>query len=107
MIEATDLNLITYVIRIKPHVKICKSSNLDANGIYYYAIEPEKGQANYLCTLGKKIPITMDIALAEIYHSGADAGHQSKFLTWQEATHCTVHPVSRKIFFEATLKGLR
>jgi len=107
MTVANDLSLITYVIKIKPHNKICKHSNLDPNITYYYAIEREHSVTNYLVALGKKIPITRHLSQAEIYDSGADAGHKSRFLTWSEATLCTVHPVSRKIFFEAHLKGLR
>lgn len=109
MIESSDLNLLTYVIRIRPHVKLCErlgvGVDLDPNNIYYYAIERETNdiiQINYTV-----IRVTEDIALAEIFETGKDAEIIGKTLTVQEATMATVHPVSRKIFFEASLKGLR
>lgn len=107
MIEAPDLNLIAYVIKITPHKKLCELTRgeLDQNDTYYHAIILEKNdiiQVNH-----NIIRITQDLALAEVYGTGAIAKRVSKTLTLLERTNATVHPVSTKVFFEAHLKGLR
>ena len=105
--ETADLNLLTYVIKIKPHTKACVRSDikLDPNGTYYYAIEREKNFV--LMHYGKGIRLTTELIYAEIFDSGTTARKAGKDLTIQEVTLATVHPVSSKPFFEACLKGLR
>lgn len=105
--EVADLSLITYVIKIKPHTKACERSDIKIHPdqTYYYAIEREKNFA--ITHYGKSIRITTELMFAEIFDSGADAGKVGKDLTIRELTLASVHPVSRKVFFEASLKGLR
>ena len=105
--ELADLELLTYVIKIKPHVNICKRFDLDPDRTYYHAIKREGDNNDAILYYSKAIRITDDLALAEIYETGADAKRVSKTLEIQEVTRTSVHPVSSKIFFEATLMGLR
>lgn len=107
MAETTDLSLITYVVRIRLHVKLCAmvGVDFDPNNVYYHAIKREEN--DFIQVNNVVMRITDDLALAEIYESGARAQKFSKALTISERTNATVHPVSRKIFFEASLKGLR
>jgi len=105
--EVADLNLITYVIKIIPHNRICKNMDLDPNATYYYAIEREGEKNDAIVHFGNVIRWTSDIRLAEIFETGADAKRVSKTLTMTETTTASVHPASRKIFFEASLMGLR
>ena len=110
MAEATDLSLIAYVIKVKPHVRLCErvGLNLDPNITYYNALRREDQIYDAKIQINSQVVlITRNLALAEIYESGSSAQKASKTLTIKEGTLCTVHPVSTKVFFEASLKGLR
>ena len=103
MIEADDLNLLTYVVRIQAHKTM---TVLHTDGIYYLAEEKEFDN-DILKIPGHAICYTTDIALARIFETGAEARRVGRSLEGLQTIRTTVHPVSRKIFFEATLKGLR
>jgi len=103
MIEVPDLSLLTYVVKIQPHKTV---TMLDISGTYYLAEEKEFDN-DVIVLGGQSICFTMDIAQAKIFETGAEAKRVGKSLEGQQTIRTSVHPVSRKIFFEATLKGLR
>jgi len=83
MVEATDLNLLTYVIKFQ-------------SGRYFMDRPSEK--------IDWSSPYsTENLVEANIYNDPAEAQYVCK----QFPTTATVHPVSKKVFFEAALKGER
>ncbi len=90
MVEATDLELVTYVI------------TFEKDGTTYYECI-DKSECWY--GIIGNIKYTSKLAMAKIYNDPAEAMRQSK--DNQQFITTSVKPVAKKIFFEATLRGKR
>lgn len=101
--KVADLNLLTYVVKLQAHKAL---HVLHVDTTYYLAIEKEHDN-DILKVPGHAICYTRDIAQAKIFETGLEAQRVGKTLEGCQTIRTTVHPVSRKIFFEASLKGLR
>ena len=92
--ELADLNLLTYVIKFR-------------GGRYFMN---RVGRVAGVCGSIQdwSRPYSTDnLAEASIYNDPKEARKICKQFTKNRAENATVHPVSKKIFFEATLKGDR
>lgn len=91
MIEAADLNLLTYVIVMEHHDVRC-----------YY--KSDSNQA-HLDGLDTRVPCTDDLSKATIFNDPACAMKTCK--EFNTDFYAGVLPISKKTFFMASLKGER
>ena len=79
---------------------------MSPDGKYYYAIEHLNSKVLVFGN-DRALTYSQDIALAQIFETGAEARRVGRSLEGHETIRTSVHPASTKIFFEAHLKGLR
>ncbi len=105
MVEAADLNLLTYVIAITHNVM----AN-DGSLVYLAPKKDTSGNARMALVIGgiDNIPVSCSLKEATIFNYSEDAIKMANKLSkLPHIITADVHPVSKKVFFEAALKGDR
>lgn len=106
--ELVDLNLVTYVIMIKPDHSACKNDD----SLLYVALNTEYDRKDFgrdeedIGKVEDAMPFaTTNLINAAIFETPSEAKRIGKLI--HKSHNPRVVPISKKVFFKAKLEGLR